>query len=138
MRQPLPADWTNGMTVTRRPGLGLSLTTARSTRSPSTSARAALEGFGFDATADCRRRIRAAGAVLDYLAETQKASLAHIDRLLPYSAGRALEIDEATRRSLEITARSATAAARARCWPCSTAPSRRWARGCWPTGSPIR
>jgi DNA mismatch repair protein MutS len=60
-----------------------------------------LDGFGFvdgDAPA-----LRAAGAVLDYLQETQKTSLEHIDRLLPYRAGDSLEIDEATRRSLELT-----------------------------------
>ena len=38
-----------------------------------------LEGFGFD-DADSAA-IRAAGAVLGYLVETQKASLGHIDRL---------------------------------------------------------
>ncbi len=62
---------------------------------------ATLEGFGFDdgdATA-----VRAAGAVVGYLVETQKASLAHIDRLARYAAGSTLEIDAATRRSLEIT-----------------------------------
>ncbi len=60
-----------------------------------------MDGFGFsdaDTTA-----IRAAGAVLDYLRETQRASLDHIDRLLPYRTAGALEIDEATRRSLELT-----------------------------------
>ncbi len=60
-----------------------------------------LEGFGFDS--HDRLAIRAAGAVLDYLRETQKTSLDHIDRLLPYRPGRWLEIDGATRRSLELT-----------------------------------
>ncbi|HVA49573.1 MAG TPA: DNA mismatch repair protein MutS [Pirellulales bacterium] len=60
-----------------------------------------LEGFGFDGGEV--PAIRAAGAVLDYLTETQKSSLAHIDRLMPYRLGQSLEIDEATRRSLEIT-----------------------------------
>jgi DNA mismatch repair protein MutS len=59
-----------------------------------------LEGFGFG-PADTPA-LRAAGAVLDYLLETQKASLAHVDALLPYRQGDRLEIDEATRRSLEI------------------------------------
>lgn len=45
----------------------------------------------------------AAGAVLGYLIETQKTSLGHIDRLHRYSPGDTLEIDAATRRSLEIT-----------------------------------
>ncbi len=65
---------------------------------------ATLEGFGFDLDAGDGPAIRAAGAVLCYLLETQKASLGHIDHLARYSAGSALEIDAATRRSLEITA----------------------------------
>ena len=47
--------------------------------------------------------VRAAGAILDYLAETQKTSLEHLDRLVPYRPGQSLEIDEASRRSLEIS-----------------------------------
>ena len=61
---------------------------------------AGLEGFGFE-EAD-GPAIRAAGAILDYLSETQKTSLDHIDRLVPYRRGDCLEIDESTRRSLEI------------------------------------
>ncbi|HMP05111.1 MAG TPA: DNA mismatch repair protein MutS, partial [Lacipirellulaceae bacterium] len=62
----------------------------------------ALAGFGFsDADAPA---LQAAGAILDYLGETQKSSLAHVDRLLPYLRSQRLEIDEATRRSLEIVA----------------------------------
>ena len=62
---------------------------------------ASLDGFGF-ADTDVSG-VRAAGAVLDYLRETQKVSLDHIDRLIPYRTGVSLEIDEATRRSLEIS-----------------------------------
>ncbi|MCA9101750.1 MAG: DNA mismatch repair protein MutS [Planctomycetales bacterium] len=61
-----------------------------------------LDGYGFDAETD-RPAIRAAGAVLAYLEETQKASLAHIDRLIPFDVGKSVEIDRATRRSLELT-----------------------------------
>ncbi len=61
---------------------------------------AGLEGFGFD-DAD-QPAVRAAGALLEYLLETQKTSLPHIDSLVRYHAGHTLEIDEATRRSLEI------------------------------------
>ena len=60
-----------------------------------------LEGFGFtdgDGTA-----IRAAGGILDYLNETQKASLEHLDSITRYQVGHSLEIDQATRRSLELT-----------------------------------
>jgi DNA mismatch repair protein MutS len=63
---------------------------------------AGLEGFGFDSPRDTPA-IRAAGAIVDYLAETQKASLAHIDKLIHYQTSRTLEIDESSRRSLEIT-----------------------------------
>ena len=62
-----------------------------------------LEGFGFDMAGSDKPAIRAAGAILDYLSETQKTSLAHIDRLIPYRPAAALQIDPATRRSLELT-----------------------------------
>ena len=45
----------------------------------------------------------AAGAILAYLQETQKTSLGHIRQLPPYRSGQTLEIDAATRRSLELT-----------------------------------
>ncbi len=60
-----------------------------------------LEGFGFGASDT--QAIRAAGAVIDYLTETQKTSLAHLDRLVAYRVGTTLEIDESSRRSLEIS-----------------------------------
>jgi len=62
---------------------------------------ASLEGFGFE-EGDLLA-VRAAGAVLAYLYETQRASLGHIERITRYSTGETLEIDAATRRSLEIT-----------------------------------
>ncbi len=60
-----------------------------------------LEGFGFGD--DAQPAVRAAGAVLSYLIETQKSSLAHIDHLEHYSPAGRLQIDQATRRSLELT-----------------------------------
>jgi len=86
--------------LTRRPAWAFGLENAVATLQKHFQT-ATLDGFGFDA-ADSPA-LRAAGAVLDYLCETQKASLAHIDRLTPYRSGELLEIDEATRRSLEIT-----------------------------------
>ena len=63
-----------------------------------------LEGFGFDAESlRDGLALSAAGAVLDYLLETQKTSLAHVESLLPVDASSALQIDAATWRSLEIT-----------------------------------
>jgi len=61
-----------------------------------------VEGFGFDAAVDSPA-IRAAGGIIDYLREAQKTSLEHIEALVPYRGGHALEIDQATRRSLELT-----------------------------------
>ncbi len=88
------------LTITRRPAWAFAQDTARQNLEKHFRT-ASLEGFGFD-DADAAA-ISAAGAILDYLCETQKASLDHIDRLVPYRPGKTLEIDEATRRSLEIT-----------------------------------
>jgi len=98
----LPAHLHQRMMVTRRPAWAFSQSTA-----PQVLAKhfgtAGLEGFGFSESPTDTQAIRAAGAILDYLAETQKSSLDHIDRLTPYHASGTLEIDEASRRSLEIT-----------------------------------
>ncbi len=61
---------------------------------------ATLAGFGFEDNQPC---LAAAGALLAYLQETLKASLAHLTRLRPYSEKRFLCLDEVTRRSLELT-----------------------------------
>ena len=98
------------MLVTRRPAWAFSLATATQVLSKHFGT-ATLEGFGFEHERDALA-LRAAGAILDYLNETQSSSLAHLDRLLPYQTGTTLEIDESTRRSLEITARCARAARR--------------------------
>jgi DNA mismatch repair protein MutS len=89
------------MMVTRRPVWGFAEQGARDILAKHFGV-ANLEGFGFDASPADRQAIRAAGAILDYLTETQKTSLEHIDRLVPYRASGTLEIDEASRRSLEI------------------------------------
>lgn len=86
--------------VTRRPLWSFTLETAIEKLSSHFGTRG-VSGFGFedeDALA-----IQAAGGVLDYLQETQKTSLDHIESLVPYRIGYCLEIDEATRRSLELT-----------------------------------
>jgi DNA mismatch repair protein MutS len=59
-----------------------------------------LAGFGFGDQQDC---LAAAGALLVYVQETLKASLAHLARLRPYRAGHYLFLDDVTRRSLELT-----------------------------------
>jgi DNA mismatch repair protein MutS len=59
-----------------------------------------LEGFGFDDEALC---LAAAGALLRYLKDMVKSSLAHLNRLTPYHAEERLLLDAATRRGLELT-----------------------------------
>ena len=89
------------MMLTRRPDWAFALASARDALAKHFGT-ATLEGFGFTSESD-GPAIRAAGAILDYLTETQKSSLDHIERLTPYRSGDALEIDESSRRSLEIT-----------------------------------
>ncbi|MBN8626582.1 MAG: DNA mismatch repair protein MutS [Planctomycetes bacterium] len=97
----LPTTYANGrMLITRRPPWAFAQRSAEETLCKHFNVRT-LEGFGFvDGDGP---GIRAAGAVLEYLLETQKSALTHIDKLVPYRIGTTLEIDEATRRSLEIT-----------------------------------
>jgi DNA mismatch repair protein MutS len=90
------------MMVTRRPAWTFALPTARENLTKHFGT-ASLEGFGFDDGEADAQAIRAAGAILDYLKETQRTSLEHVDRLIPYRSAGTLEIDHSSRRSLEIT-----------------------------------
>ncbi len=60
-----------------------------------------LDGFGFSAEEGVA--IRAAGAVMTYLQETQPSGLDHFRSLSSHKHSEVLQIDAATRRSLEIT-----------------------------------
>lgn len=100
--EPLPDSCGDRMMVTRRPAWAFAQGGAEEALARHFGTLG-LDGFGFtDSPAD-KAAVRAAGAVLDYLAETQRGSLEHIDRLSPYRSGETLEIDEASRRSLEIS-----------------------------------
>ena len=55
-------------------------------------------GLGQSAAAVC-----AVGALLGYIAETQKCDMEHINRLDVFSGGRYMELDWTTRRNLELT-----------------------------------
>jgi DNA mismatch repair protein MutS len=59
-----------------------------------------LAGFGVD---DDAPEIPAAGALIAYLIDTQKAALRHIHQIRPYRVERILGIDPNTRRALELT-----------------------------------
>ena len=58
-----------------------------------------MSGFGFD---NFDASLRAAGAVLDYLNETQRSRLAHIANILPARSSHCLMLDQVTLRSLEV------------------------------------
>ena len=59
-----------------------------------------LDGLGLDRM---ELGVTAAGALLDYLLETQKRELQHINRLKTYSVQQYMVLDGATRRNLELT-----------------------------------
>jgi DNA mismatch repair protein MutS len=100
----LPADYAGAASLTRRPAWTFGHVAAVDSLTNHFGTRT-LEGLGFSAepTADDAAALRAAGAILDYLRETQKASLSHVDRLAPYCVDDCLAIDPAARRSLELT-----------------------------------
>lgn len=58
-----------------------------------------LEGFGCGTLS---AGLAAAGALLQYAAETQKASIAHIEKLTPIETDAVLQIDDSSRRNLEL------------------------------------
>ncbi len=59
-----------------------------------------LKGFGLDRY---ESGIAAAGMVLSYLQETQKANLLHIRKVTPFDIGSTIALDPSTKRNLEIT-----------------------------------
>ena len=59
-----------------------------------------LDGFGLG---DYECGVIAAGALLQYLYETQKNELGHMTTLQTYSIGKYMVLDSATRRNLELT-----------------------------------
>lgn len=58
-----------------------------------------LEGLGLG---DYETGVIAAGAVMQYLYETQKNSLTHLTQITPYATGQYMIIDTSTRRNLEL------------------------------------
>ena len=59
-----------------------------------------LKGFGLE---ELPLAIRAAGAIMHYLKETQKGNLLHIRRLVPFDTGETMVLDPSTKRNLEIS-----------------------------------
>ncbi|MEX2351150.1 MAG: DNA mismatch repair protein MutS [Balneolaceae bacterium] len=59
-----------------------------------------LKGFGVE---DLKEAHVAAGALLHYMRETQKATLSHVRRLALYNRSAYMSLDVSTRRNLELT-----------------------------------
>lgn len=118
----LAADTLSGWVLTRRPlwqygfeesqrvlhqhfgvldltGMGWELGESKKRESAGTS----KNGLSGTSESHDKLAISAAGAAIAYLQETQKTSLDHIQQLVPARLQRCLEIDSATRRSLELT-----------------------------------
>jgi DNA mismatch repair protein MutS len=87
------------MAITERPDWTFDLATARAALFHHFGV-SSLGGFGFHDSQPC---LVSAGALLLYLQETLKASLAHLSRLRPFLQDTFLLLDEVTRRSLELT-----------------------------------
>jgi DNA mismatch repair protein MutS len=88
-----------GMAVTARPDWTFDLASTRAALFQHFGVTT-LGGFGFEDGQPC---LVAAGALVLYLQETLRASLAHLARLQPYRPDNFLFLDEVTRRSLELT-----------------------------------
>lgn len=58
-----------------------------------------LNGFGLGSM---KAGVRAAGAILAYVRETQKSNMPHINKLTPYTVEQFMVIDEVTRTNLEM------------------------------------
>ncbi len=88
----------SGLHLTRRPGWHFDLETARRLLTEQFGTRD-LAGFGCE---EMERAVRAAGALLQYVQETQRSALSHLTGLGVERHDEALVIDAATRRNLEI------------------------------------
>jgi DNA mismatch repair protein MutS len=59
-----------------------------------------LKGFGIE---DMQIGVVAAGAIMNYVQETQKANIPHIKKIMPHDVSEFMLLDAATKRNLEIT-----------------------------------
>lgn len=59
-----------------------------------------LEGYGCE---NYYSGVCAAGALIEYLSDTQKNTMAHMNIITPYELNRYMALDEHTRRNLELT-----------------------------------
>ena len=87
-----------GSTLTRRPAFEFVAYNAEQALKDHFDV-ATLAGFGFEPDDPC---LRAAGAILGYLRETQKTALGHLSRIEPLTLAEHLQIDHSSWRSLEL------------------------------------
>ncbi len=85
--------------VTERPGWQFDLDQARETLTRHFTTQT-LEGFG---VSDAAPSLGPAGALIQYLEETQKTALDHVSALQVFRADRVMRLDRATIRCLELT-----------------------------------
>ncbi len=88
-----------GLCITSRPTLCFQLQTATELLYDHFNVLT-LDGFG---CGNLPCAIIAAGVLLDYIRETQKSAIDHIERLSPLDINSYLQIDDASRRNLELT-----------------------------------
>lgn len=85
---------------------------------------ATMEGLGI---ADYNCGTIAAGALFQYLHETQKSDLSHMNSITPYVTDKYMLIDSSSRRNLELVETSREKQKRGSCSGFSIKPARRWA-----------
>jgi DNA mismatch repair protein MutS len=98
-KQPQTASRIAGLVVTQSERWLFDLDTARQILQEHFEVKS-LDGFGL---AGLPLAIRAAGGLLEYLAETQQSKLGQLSSLRTYSTEQFMILDEATRRNLELT-----------------------------------
>ncbi len=97
-RRPILDHLPEGCLVTRRPPWEFAADEGRRLLNGHFGTRG-LEGFGVE---DAGPSVGAAGALMAYLAETQRTALDHIRKIEPFVGDRYLILDSTTRRSLEL------------------------------------
>ena len=95
---PLVADVDERVRVTRRPPWHFELDSARRLLCAQFGTRD-LAGFGCD---DFPRGIAAAGALLQYVSDTQKSAMPHLNAIMVERSDDAVVMDVQTRRNLEL------------------------------------
>jgi DNA mismatch repair protein MutS len=95
-----------GRTVTARPDWWFEEAAALTAIGKALDGRR-LEGLGFEPSADLPG-LAAAGGILAYLSENEPRAIGRIESLAPWRPGHRMEIDEASRRSLELVRAVAT------------------------------